>query len=205
MQKIQHFARLLIECNQDVNLTAIRDWDQVITKHCIDSLTLVPCIRKLYPSLSGTLIDVGSGGGVPGIILAIAFPQWKVTLLDKTRKKTLLQQRMIKDLALDNRVNCVWSRAETLGHDKQVRESFDMVTARAVAQLHILVEWTIPLLKKGGYLLAQKSVDEQQSELKRATRTWQAMGASFYDIHYVEEEPSPKDGRRKAIVIFTQR
>ncbi|GJD09327.1 Ribosomal RNA small subunit methyltransferase G [Galdieria sulphuraria] len=167
VEKLEHFARLLMEHNQNVNLTAIRDWDQVIVKHCIDSLTLVPLIKKLSSNFPTRLVDVGSGGGIPGIPLAIAVPDCNITLIDKTRKKVEIQQRIIEQLQLHS-VRCLWTRVEVAGQQEEMRESFDFVTARAVASLDILVEWTIPFLKEGGYLLAQKSVDAQCSEIKRA-------------------------------------
>jgi 16S rRNA (guanine527-N7)-methyltransferase len=201
VDKLEYFAKLLMEYNQNVNLTAIRDWDQVITKHCIDSLHLVPLIRQLASQLPIHLVDVGSGGGLPGIPLTIALTNCNTTLIDKTRKKVEIQQKMIEQLQLQQ-IRCVWTRVEVVGHDRKMRESFDFVTARAVASLDVLVEWTVPLLKQGGYFLAQKSVDSQNSELKRATNAIEAVGATLHDIYYTEEEPSPVDQRRKAIIIL---
>ncbi|GJQ09527.1 hypothetical protein GpartN1_g1318.t1 [Galdieria partita] len=201
VEKLEHFARLLMEYNRNVNLTAVRDWDQVIVKHCIDSLTLVPLVKKLSLDFPIRLVDVGSGGGIPGIPLTIALTNCNTTLIDKTRKKVEIQQKIIEQLQLQT-IRCIWTRVEVAGRQEDMRESFDFVTARAVASLDILLEWTVPLLKHGGYLLAQKSVDAQNSELRRASNAMHAVGAAFHEIHYIEEEPSPVDQRRKAIIIL---
>ena len=145
-----YHARLL-EANRKFNLTAVRDPDLVWSRHFLDSLYLVPAL----PSDATTLIDVGSGGGFPGIPTAIARPSLAITLLEATKKKADFLADVIDELGLDA-VNVVNERAETLGRAVDHRETYDVATARAVADLAELAELTLPFVRVGGTLLALK-------------------------------------------------
>jgi len=147
---LNRYIDLLIEANQVMNLTRITDREQAERLHIADALTILPFL----PQTSCTVADLGSGGGVPGIPLAIARPDVRVLLVESTRKKAAFLASVAERLALGN-VEVSASRVEDLAHTSR-RESFDVVTARAVALLPWLIEWSMPLLKKGGTLLAMK-------------------------------------------------
>jgi len=158
----RYFAALL-SMNEEMNLTAIKEPAQVWEKHGLDALSLVP----LLPSSARSLLDVGSGGGVPGVVLAIARPDVQVTLLEATQKKAAFLFALARELSLDN-VRVVGERAETAMRSRT--QSFDVVTARAVARLEKLLPLTAPFAKVGGLLLLVKGAraDEELEEAKRS-------------------------------------
>lgn len=143
------YVRLLLEANARLNLTRVVEPDGVARLHLLDSLAALP----MLPS-SGTVVDLGSGGGVPGIVLALARPDVGWTLVDSVRKKADALRDFVSSLGLSN-VEVLAERAELLGRGP-ARESFDVVTARACAALPVLVEYAVPLLRVGGTLLAWK-------------------------------------------------
>jgi 16S rRNA (guanine527-N7)-methyltransferase len=143
---------LLLDANTRFNLTAIRDPDEAWTRHVFDSLTLLPHIME---SDGRSVIDVGSGGGLPGIPLAICQPQMQFTLMDATGKKARFLEEVVADLSLDQ-VRVVNDRAETAGQTKAHRERYDIATARAVGPMRVMLEYTMPLVRVGGRVLAMK-------------------------------------------------
>lgn len=147
---LSRYLDLLIEANQTMNLTRITDRAQAELLHIADALTILPFL----PQAPISLADLGSGGGVPGIPLAIARPDVKVLLVESTKKKAAFLRRTAETLGLTN-VEVSDDRVEDVGHSPR-RGTFDVVTARAVALLPWLIEWAMPLLKKGGTLLAMK-------------------------------------------------
>lgn len=148
--KLARYIDLLLEANQRMNLTRIIDRQQAEVAHVGDALTLLPFLPKEEHALA----DIGSGGGVPGIPLAIARPDAAVTLIEATKKKAAFLRECAAALELAN-VTVIDSRAEEAGQT-DLRESFDIVTARAVGELVWLIEWCIPLARKGGRVLAMK-------------------------------------------------
>lgn len=156
----ESYVRLLLEANARLNLTRVVEPEAVARLHLLDSLAALP----LIPHSSELALDLGSGGGVPGILLAIARPSVHWTLVDSVRKKAVALRSFVEALGLVN-VEVRAERAEALGRGPS-RESFDLVTARACAALPVLVEYALPLLRVGGSLLAWKgpiSVDELAS------------------------------------------
>ena len=141
--RLSRFVELLLEENTKLNLTAIRDADKVWPLHICDSLAIAPLIASAGAK---RIIDLGSGGGVPGIPLACADPNLEVTLLDSTRKKIAALERIIAKIILAN-VATRWGRAETLAHELDLRESFDGLTARAVAALPLLIEYAAAFVR----------------------------------------------------------
>ena len=151
LNKLETYYNFLIEYNKNVNLTRIVDKDEVYLKHFYDSLTLIKAI-DLNKELS--LCDVGTGAGFPGMVLAIVFPTLSITLVDSLQKRIIFLDELIKKLGLTN-VKTVHSRIEDYAKDN--RECFDIVTSRAVANLRILSEISIPLVKVNGYFIPMKA------------------------------------------------
>ena len=158
LEKLNQFYELLISWNQKMNLTRIIEKEDVYLKHFYDSLTLSKVI-DLKQDL--TLCDVGSGAGFPGIVLKICFPNLKITLLDSLQKRVNYLNEIIKELDLKN-IEAIHTRAED--YAKQNREKFDIVTARAVANLKILSELCIPMVKVNGLFNAMKANIEEEIE-----------------------------------------
>ena len=158
LEKLNQFYELLISWNQKMNLTRITEKEDVYLKHFYDSLTLSKVI-DLNQDL--TLCDVGSGAGFPGIVLKICFPNLKITLLDSLQKRVNYLNEIIQKLDLKN-IEAIHTRAED--YAKQNREKFDIVTARAVANLKILSELCIPMVKVNGLFIAMKANIEEEIE-----------------------------------------
>ena len=156
--QLHRYYELLVEWNEKMNLTGITEVNEVYLKHFYDSLTLSKVI-DLKQDL--TLCDVGSGAGFPGIVLKICFPNLKITLLDSLQKRVNYLNEIIKELDLKN-IEAIHTRAED--YAKQNREKFDIVTARAVANLKILSELCIPMVKVNGLFIAMKANIEEEIE-----------------------------------------
>lgn len=166
LERLGLYLALLLDANTRFNLTGITDPEQAWTRHVFDSLTLVPVIASLEAK---TIIDIGSGGGLPGIPLAIALPEMQVMLIEATGKKARFLSDVVARLALKN-VKVIAERAETLGQDEHHRERYDIVLARAVGKLPTLLELTVPFANIGGHLLAMKGekAPEEIAESKKA-------------------------------------
>lgn len=167
IERLAAYLGLLLAMNERVNLTRITDPDEVWSRHALDALTLVPELADV--SSGGRVLDVGSGGGVPGIPLAIARPDLRVALLEATNKKADFLRGATRALSLDVEVHA--DRAETLAAG-EMRGSFDVVTARAVAAIDVLLGWTAPFAKKGGLLLFIKGAraDEELAAARDAMK-----------------------------------
>ena len=169
-EQIQQFVKyyeMLVEKNKVMNLTAITEFDEVIEKHFLDSLSLIK-VYDLERDIS--VLDMGTGAGFPGIPLKIAFPGLKVTLADSLNKRILFLQEVIDELHLEN-IEAVHARAEELGKNKTYREMYDLVVSRAVANLSSLEEYCVPFVKIGGNLISYKSgeIEEEVANAKNAT------------------------------------
>lgn len=167
--KLSRYLDLLLAANAKMNLTRITDRAAAELLHVADSLTLLPFL----PAGEHRLVDVGSGGGVPGIVLAIARPDAKVVLLEATKKKADFLRYAAVELHLDN-VAVDARRAEDAGRG-QSRESFDVAVARAVGTMVWLAEWMLPLVGKGGRILAMKG-KKAQDELAGLGRAIRVLG-----------------------------
>ena len=179
--RLSRYIDLLLEANRRMNLTRITDRAAAEVQHIGDALTLLPFL----PREAHRLADVGSGGGVPGIPIAIARREVAVVLIESTRKKAAFLEDVVKQLGLDN-VTVSAMRAEEAGaKGSPLRESFDVVAVRAVATMNWLAEWCLPLAKKGGKVLAMKGprVNEELPEAKRAIKL---IGGGDVVVHQVE-------------------
>ena len=171
-QQLEEYANFLLEYNEHTNLTAIKTKEEIYLKHFYDSLTLT----KIANLEKGSLLDVGTGAGFPGLVLAIIFPNLDVTLLDSNNKKITFLKECITRLQIKN-AHTVYSRAED--YTKIHRESFNFVTSRAVAELRILLELNIPAVKVNGLFLAMKGNIE--TELQSSLKTMQILGCSILE------------------------
>ena len=152
MAQLTTYERELLDWNERINLTAIRDPQGVHVKHFLDSFSCVLAWKDIPPN---NLIDVGTGAGFPGLPLKILYPSLQLTLVESVGKKTAFCRHVIEKLKLEN-VQIITSRAETVGQDPAQREDYPWAVARAVAELSILVEYLLPLVRVGGAVLAQK-------------------------------------------------
>ena len=166
IDKLDKFMKMVVEWNENVNLTSIVEEDEFIYKHFIDSL-LCGNFEKFDKVKS--VIDIGTGAGFPGIPLSIVYPDKTFVLLDSLNKRVKFINIAIDELGLKN-VKAIHSRAEDIGQDKEYREQFDFCVSRAVARLNILGEYCLPLVKVGGYFAAYKGslADEEINESKKA-------------------------------------
>lgn len=183
------YYEFLIQENKKYNLTAITDEEEVYYKHFYDSLTL---IKTNLIKEGVSLCDIGSGAGFPGIPLKIIYPNLKLTIVESQTKKTEFLKKLVNFLELDN-VEIINKRAEEYAHTKY----FDVVTARAVADLSILNELCLPLVKKGGYFIAMKG--NYDEELKRTLNGINILGGKLIEV--LSFELPKKMGKRNLIII----
>lgn len=198
--RLARFAFLLTEWNRKFNLTRIESPDELIEKHFLDSLHLG---ELADPHTLGRVIDVGTGAGFPGMVLKIAWPHLEVTLLDAVAKKLRFLERVGDALGLTG-LSLVHARAEdaaAAGRSDSLRERFDVVTARAVAPMNVLAEWTLPLAQVGGRVLAMKG-PQVHEELELALPAIRRLGGEpgrvvSYDL--------PWTGVRRAVAELEKR
>lgn len=160
------YYEMLIEWNEVMNLTAITDYDEVMKKHFIDSISII----KAYDVAADiSLIDVGTGAGFPGLALKIAYPNFKVTLLDSLNKRINFLNAVIEKLELTE-IETIHGRAEDLARPEKLREQYDLCVSRAVANLSTLSEYCLPFVKIGGKFISYKSekIGEEMTEAYHA-------------------------------------
>jgi 16S rRNA (guanine527-N7)-methyltransferase len=175
---IANHVRLLLAWTRAINLTAVREPADVARLHVLDSLSAVPALRLFG---ARRVLDLGSGGGMPGLPIALALPADEGLLVDSVTKKVRFLETVILAVGASDRVSAVAARAETLALDPRHRERWDAVTARAVAQLSALVELAFPLLRVGGVLVAWKR-GEIGEELDAARRALAAGGIGRIEV-----------------------
>lgn len=190
-EQFLRYMNLLIEWNEKINLTAIKNPSEIIEKHFYDSLL----IHRVILLNSQKVIDIGSGAGLPGIPLKIAFPELDVTLLEPTAKKVLFLNTVIKELSL-TKINVINDRGENISI--QQREKFDLAVARAVAPLNVLNELSLPFIKVNGIFIALKGPTAEE-EAQFATNSLQKL-SSHIDSIYATNLITNND-IRKLIVI----
>lgn len=168
------YYEMLIERNQVVNLTAITDFDEVLKKHFVDSLSLVKAYDLSHNETEISLLDIGTGAGFPGIPLKIAFPNMKITLMDSLNKRVDFLNEVISALKLDG-IDVIHGRAEDFAKPDQLREKYDLCVSRAVANLSTLSEYCLPYVKVGGKFISYKS-EKVAEELKEAEYAIDVLG-----------------------------
>lgn len=168
LERFHKFYQLLIEWNKVMNLTGITEYEDVVEKHFVDSLSIIKAI-----DLSGihTVIDVGTGAGFPGIPLKIAFPHLRVVLLDSLNKRIKFLDEVISQLELTE-IRTIHGRAEEYARKEEYREQFDLCVSRAVANLSTLSEYCLPYIQVGGIFVPYKSgeIDDEVEQSKKAVR-----------------------------------
>lgn len=175
-QLLYDYYELLTEKNKVMNLTAITDFDEVVVKHYLDSLSVC---RAICMKDAGNMIDVGTGAGFPGIPIKIVFPWIDVLLLDSLNKRVSFLNEVIEKLGLSG-IRAVHARAEEAGKDKRYREKFDLCTSRAVSRLCTLSEYCIPFIKKDGFFISWKS-EKSEEEIKEAEDSVRILGGEMID------------------------
>ncbi len=174
----------LVTWNERFNLTAITDWEGVLIRHFLDSLSCLKAIHQRELSAGARVIDVGTGAGYPGIPLKIVCPGMRLTLVEATQKKVTFLEHLIGELGLTD-VWAVHARAEELGQDPAYREQYDWALARAVAKMPTLVEYLLPLVRVGGATLSQKGQDAP-AEVQEAGHAISALGGEVRQLVPVE-------------------
>lgn len=177
LERFHKFYQLLIEWNKVMNLTGITEYEDVVEKHFVDSLSIIKAI-----DLSGihTVIDVGTGAGFPGIPLKIAFPHLRVVLLDSLNKRIKFLDEVISQLGLTE-ICTIHGRAEEYARKEEYREQFDLCVSRAVANLSTLSEYCLPYIQVGGIFVPYKSgeIDDEVEQSKKAVRI---LGGNIKDV-----------------------
>ena len=195
-ERFVKFHSLLCEWNSFMNLTAITQWNDVVTKHFADSLSLSKCIVDMT-DVSYSLLDIGTGAGFPGIPLKIAYPKLDITLMDSLNKRIGFLNEVINDLNLSD-IRAIHSRAETLGHNSDYRQNFDLVVSRAVANMTVLSELCLPYVKVGGRFICYKT-DSSEEEVREASKALDILGGEVSDC--IEFRLPMSDITRRLYVI----
>jgi 16S rRNA (guanine527-N7)-methyltransferase len=195
LDRAERFVALLLEANRRLNLTRVVAPADVARLHLLDALAALPLLDAAVP---GPVVDLGSGGGVPALPLALARPDRDWTLVDSVAKKAVVLREMAGALDL-GRVTVLAERAETLGRDPLYRERFSVATARALAPLPVLAELALPLVQVGGTLLAWKGpLGEDDEEVRRGRIAIGRLGGG--DLRLVDSGIAALGGRRLVVV-----
>ena len=199
-QQLHQFAvyyETLVEWNEKINLTAITEKKDVYLKHFYDSIT-----ASFYYDFTKDLhiCDVGAGAGFPSLPLKICFPNLKVTIVDSLKKRIGFLDELASKLELKD-VSFYHDRAENFGKNRKFRESFDIVTARAVARMSVLSELCLPLVKKNGMLIAMKGAQGEE-ELGVADNAIQLLGGNLKDVHKFR---LPKEESERSIILIQKK
>lgn len=192
--KILKYKELVLEWNKKFNLTAITDDEEFDIKHIYDCLLL---LKLEEVQKAKTIADVGTGGGFPGMLLAISLPDTQFTLIDSVNKKIRFLDIVVEELGLSN-VKTIHGRSEELARDNKYRDSFDLCVSRAVASLDTLLEYSLPLVKKSGYFISMKG-SKAGEELKEAENAIRLLSGKF--SRKIDYSLTEDDHERSLIII----
>lgn len=195
------YMERILEYNEHINLTAVKDPTEFLIKHVLDSLAAVslPSFER-----AKTVIDIGTGGGFPGVPLAVLAPDKEFVLLDSLKKRLHVIDELTEQLGIEN-VTTIHARVEDLGQNPKYRESFDLAVSRAVASLDVLSEWCLPLVRKGGSFLSYKG-EKAEEEAKEAAKAVSVLGGDVrtfeaQDLSAYPQEVAEAIGGHRLIVI----
>ena len=193
--RLLSYLDLVLERNEHINLTAVRDRDEAIVKHILDSLSV--CDLPEYKEAK-TVIDVGTGAGFPGALLAAVSPQKEFTLLDSTLKRLRVIDEFADTLGFSN-IRTLHARAEEINRKPGYKEAFDLCVSRAVANLDTLSKWCLPFVRKGGSFISYKG-GTYSEELETASRTIKNLKGSVDRIETYPSEPEEISGHVLIII-----
>lgn len=193
IDQLQRFYEQVVTTNEHMNLTGITEPEEFALKHVVDSLS---CYDSTYFTKEASVIDLGTGAGFPGVPLGIYDRSLQITLFDSLQKRLRFLDGVIEELGLHG-CSTLHGRAEDLAH-QEYRESFDLLTSRAVARLSILLEWGLPYVKVGGYMVALKGSIVQE-ELEESKRALSILGGEIVEVKEVNL-PTLED--KRAIVYI---
>ena len=193
-QQFIAYYELLVEKNKVMNLTGITEWEEVVQKHFLDSLSLVFAV-EMEPGLK--MLDLGTGAGFPGIPLKIAFPEVQMVLVDSLNKRIKFLQEVIDTIGLKG-IKAYHGRAEEFAQKSEHREKYDVVVSRAVANLSTLSEYCIPFVGLGGSFVAYKS-GEIEEELENADNAIMMLGGTLASV---EEFTLPDSDVKRSLVVI---
>lgn len=193
LNQLESYYKLLVSWNERMNLTAITEPKDVAIKHFADSLSVLSFVD--VPN-GASVIDVGTGAGFPGLVLKIARPDIKLTLLDSLKKRLTFLEDVLNNLGLDTQL--IHSRAEEGGQSIDLRECYDFAVSRAVAQLNVLCEYCLPYVRLSGSFIAFKG-GESDEEIKNASKAIQTLGGKKTDVYKFD---LPENSGSRTLVII---
>lgn len=196
IEQFLQYYEMLVEKNKVMNLTGITEYEEVIQKHFLDSLSLIRVIPDIA-SQKLTVIDLGTGAGFPGIPLKIAFPELEITLMDSLNKRILFLQEVIDTLGL-KKVSAVHGRAEEMASNATHRQQYDLCVSRAVSNLAVLTEYCLPFVKKGGLFVSYKSADSD-AEIQEGKKAISILGGKLTSV---DKFQLPDSDLRRALVCI---
>ena len=188
------FYEFLVEKNKVMNLTGITEFEEVLTKHFLDSLA---CVKAVDMSKVNRIMDIGTGAGFPGVPLKIAFPHLEACLLDSLKKRVNFLEETFQLLKLEN-ITAIHGRAEEFAKNKAYRETYDLCVSRAVSNLATLSEYRLPYVKTGGFFISYKSGTVQE-EVEQAQKAVKILGGRIQDVVYFQLPDS--EIQRSLVVI----
>lgn len=199
IDQFNRYYEMLVEKNKVMNLTAITEINDVIVKHFVDSIAVIPYLKDMGIELNNDLriIDIGTGAGFPGLPLKIMIPDAEFTLLDSLNKRVGFLNEVISELNL-KQINAVHGRAEDLAADKMYREKYNLCVSRAVANLSTLSEYCLPFVKKDGFFISYKAGDSEE-EINNSKNAIKLLGGK---INKVEDFILPESDAQRVFVFI---
>ncbi len=180
LSMLSSFYEMLVEKNKVMNLTGITEWDDVVLRHYIDSISISEIMN--LNDFRGKVLDLGTGAGFPGIPLKIIFPNLQITLFDSLNKRIRFLQEVIDELELKN-IEAIHGRAEEFGKNSDYREQYDLVVSRAVANIATLSEYCLPFVKVGGSFISYKT-DSIEEEISNSGKAVSILGGKIERVEH---------------------